>query len=96
MHWVSLNSDKGELTFEGSAEKSCGIVHKACFVASELSSRRSFLTTPASRKFCKSVLDAGYTSCRPPPLHEWRGGNRQIYREDWIIYDYETIGYMNI
>lgn len=35
MHWASLNSDKGELTFEGSAEKSCGIVHKACFVASE-------------------------------------------------------------
>lgn len=35
MHWVSLNSDKEELSFEGSAEKSCGIVHKACFVASE-------------------------------------------------------------
>ncbi len=35
MHWVSLNSDKEELTFDGSAEKSCGIVPKACFVVSE-------------------------------------------------------------
>lgn len=35
MRCVSLNSDKEELTFEGSAEKSSDIVPKACFVASE-------------------------------------------------------------